>query len=73
MKKPIEWHLECLENRHLSLAKKKEALERAQQEYARASDKVDIYKMQIRRAINEGLNGFDRDRFRVGKVRGGNS
>ena len=63
MKQPIEWHMQCLDNRRKSLKEKREALLQAQADYDRCSREVSIYEGQVQRAINEGRDGFDAERF----------
>jgi len=63
MKHPIEWHQKCLENMRRDLGDKRADLFRAQNEYDRAYRELRLYEDQVQRAVNEGRDGFDAERF----------
>ena len=63
MKKPIEWHKECLKNRTTSLEGKIVELDRLQKQIAEDSIANDNLDMQINIAIQRGMDGFDTERF----------
>ena len=63
MKKPIEWHKECLKNRVASVETKIVELDRLQKQIAESSIENDNLDMQINIAIQRGMDSFDRDKF----------
>lgn len=63
MKRPLSWHRECLANQIASRDRALEAVKRAQRDYERHVDDVEILRAQVERAEREGLVEFDRDKF----------
>ena len=63
MKMPLAWHRECLKNMRASLEaiKAREQYERNQRERLEAD--IEWLDRQIRTAVAEKRDGFDRDRF----------
>ncbi|HBJ74683.1 MAG TPA: hypothetical protein DDY86_04000 [Syntrophaceae bacterium] len=67
MKMSIAWHEQCLANRKASLVKDIERLERIVADVERAKKDIEVYSRQIEVAKGRGRDGFDSDRFMVGK------
>jgi len=69
MKNPTDWHRECQENseRYYLIA-----LENALKDLEKARDGLKdnrFYKYQIKEAEKAGKDSFDRDKFRIKKVK----
>lgn len=71
MKKPISWHEECLKNWRATHKEKMARLMAIADECERSRIDIEIYEYQIKRAKQEGRDGFDRDKF--GKSRAASS
>jgi len=68
LKQSIEAHTTQLINRKASLEKKELELKYIQMCYDAMLLDVKIYEVQIERAIREGLDGFDEDKFNKKKL-----
>jgi hypothetical protein len=64
MKRPIQWHIDCLKGWRESLERKKQEVDNARKELERMQGKLLIYAMQIDRAKKLGKDGFDEDKFK---------
>lgn len=71
MKKDIRWHQQCLANRRATLTRAREQIERMELAYQRDLLEIERYSEQIQRAISEGRNGFDPDRYGKSRAKGG--
>ena len=67
MKKPIEWHQNCLKNSVNYYNKQFERIRKNLHKVAELQRENDFYKLQIETAIKKGKDGFDQDRFLVKK------
>lgn len=68
MKNSIDWHMQCLKNSESSLEQKKRELARIVASLNQDTDRVVKYKQQIERAMREGKDGFDSDKFGKSRV-----
>jgi len=62
-KRPLAWHKECLKNREAYVSRKQAELESAAARLRQDNLENAIYREQIRRAEEEGRDGFDAERF----------
>lgn len=69
MKKPIEWHEECLVIRHHALHRLERKTIDARRREERYRQECEFYAKQIIEAKKQGKDGFDRKRFMVKRVR----
>lgn len=67
----IDWHKNCLKNVESSLGRMENELQRAKDSYQKLLDDYKFYKYQIAMAESQGKDGFDRDKFKVKKYKGG--
>jgi len=65
MKRPVEWHEQCLANQKDYLRRKREEVERLLGEIERVFNKAVFYERQISEAKRRKMNGFDSDRLLV--------
>ena len=63
MKRSLEWHKECLENRKAHLLQKEEDYVRRGFEMKRLRASIEFLENQIKEAERLGKDGFDPDRF----------
>jgi phage shock protein A len=66
-KQPIEWHRQCIVNLRLSVASTVKQLRALQQEHDERLATLERYEAQVSRAIAEGRDGFDADKFNLKK------
>lgn len=63
MKMKIEWHQNCLENKEAYLKKLNKEMERLLFEVEKLNKECDFYLIQIKEALKQGKDEFDRERF----------
>lgn len=63
MKRPVEWHEECLANFLDGLESARLRAEQAAAHVARMEKAADFSRRQIAEAKRQGKDGFDSDRF----------
>jgi len=66
-KMSLDWHKECLKNQKSSLEREEERLKNYVDAVERQRRDYIIYKAKVDRAISEGRDGFDSDKFNVEK------
>ncbi len=66
-KQSIAWHQQCIANFRRSMASTAKQLMALQQERDEQQERLKQYEAQIARAIAEGRDGFDADKFNVRK------
>lgn len=64
-KMTVEWHIECRKNRKTTLERFVEERDRLNRHIEIMQREDDFYDYQIAEAKKLGLDGFDRERFRV--------
>ena len=62
-KQSIAWHQQCIANLRRSMASTTKQLMALQQERDEQWERLKQYEAQIARAIAEGRDGFDADKF----------
>ena len=67
MKRPIEWHEECLRNSIISQEQRKAQLESIKKEVERGEKIITFHKVQILEAKRRGLTAFDGTKLMVRK------
>jgi len=65
MKMTIEWHERRLKNMEATLNREKEAIQMRQHQVANLQLMVDELTMKIARAVREGRDGFDDERYKA--------
>lgn len=63
MKKSLEWHQNCLNNRIKMVNRKKQQLKTLQSEIKRDEKEIMFYSQQINTAFLKRKDSFDRDKF----------
>jgi phage shock protein A len=63
----IEWHQQCIANFRMSVAATAKQLRALQQEHDEQLVRLEQYEAQVSRAIAEGRDGFDADKFNLKK------
>lgn len=66
-KMSLSWHQKCLKNQEATLRYQLAKLERLAAEVDEAKVKIAVYRGQIVRAIEEGIEAFDAERFSVNR------
>jgi hypothetical protein len=61
--RPVAWHQECRTNAARTLAERRQKLEREMDILAEQEELLFFYGKQIESAIEEGKEGFDRDKY----------
>lgn len=65
--RPLDWHLDCLNNWKQSLEKDAAQLVQLQKNLEEARERFAFYEKQIAEAQRRGKTDFDRDRFLIVK------
>lgn len=68
MKMKLAWHAENLHNREKSLDRSQRALEAQQQRYVAEAREYDRLRNQIVRAVDEGKDSFDPDKYNAKRL-----
>lgn len=63
MKRPIDWHRECLGNARANLTHEIQRHEEKGREIAEFTNRLAFYQEQINAAVQEGIAEFDREKF----------
>lgn len=63
MKRPLEWHKQCLLNQKKHLNELKRELDKAQNNYDRCLNSTLFYIEQVETAENERKDSFDPDKY----------
>lgn len=62
-KRPVEWHQECLKNAMLWHEQIAAAIAKLQEQFNRNQASIERLQEQIERALREGKDGFDADKY----------
>ena len=69
MKEPIARHRECLANSESWLVQIGREIQTLQKALEKAREEQAVYRAQIKRAEEEGRDGFDREKFGVRRAK----